>query len=115
MRIEIAREGGPPAEQVYGQLRGLITSGQLAGEERLPSVRQLASDLGIAAGTVAKAYRHLEADGLVVSRTGAGTRVSRSAAPVSQDVARAARALASAARREALSTEDAVRILRAMW
>lgn len=46
---------------------------------------------------------------------GAGTRVSRSAAPVSQEVARAARALTSAARREGLTTEDAVRIVRAMW
>ncbi|QMU97900.1 winged helix-turn-helix transcriptional regulator [Microbacterium esteraromaticum] len=115
MRIEITEQGAPPAEQVYGQLRGLITSGQLAADERLPSVRRLASDLGIAAGTVAKAYRHLESDGLVVSRTGAGTRVSRSATPVSQNVARAARALASAARREGLSAEDAVRILRAVW
>lgn len=115
MRIEIAEHGGPPAEQVYGQLRGLITSGQLASDERLPSVRRLASDLGIAAGTVAKAYRRLEADRLVVTRTGAGTRVSRSATPVSQEVARAARALVSAARREGLNAEDAVRILRAMW
>jgi len=64
---------------------------------------------------VGKAYRRLEADGLVTSRTGAGTRVSRSAAPVSQEVARAARALAAAARREGLGTEDAVRIVRAMW
>ena len=115
MRIEIAPRGAPPAEQVYGQLRGLITSGRLAADERLPSVRQLASDLGVAAGTVAKTYRRLEADGLVTSRTGAGTRVSRSAAPVSQEVARAARALATAARREGLSTEDAVRMVRAMW
>lgn len=115
MRIEIALHGAPPAEQVYGQVRGLITSGQLAADERLPSVRQLASDLGLAVGTVAKAYRRLESDGLVVSRTGAGTRVSRSAAPVSKEVARAARALTSAARREGLSAEDAVRIVRAMW
>ncbi|MBM7467257.1 hypothetical protein [Microbacterium esteraromaticum] len=41
--------------------------------------------------------------------------MSRSAAPVSQEVARAARALTSAARREGLTTEDAVRIVRAMW
>jgi len=115
MRIEIAPDGAPPAEQVYGQVRGLITSGQLAADERLPSVRQLAADLGLAVGTVAKAYRRLESDGLVESRTGAGTRVSRAATPVSREVARAARALASAARREGLSAEDAVRIVRAMW
>ncbi|MDQ4212372.1 GntR family transcriptional regulator [Microbacterium sp. ASV81] len=115
MIISLSPAGGTPSEQVYDQLRGLISTGRLAAEERLPSVRQLASDLGVAPGTVAKAYKQLEEDGLVVSRTGAGTRVSRSATPVSRAVAEAARALAAAARRDGLTTEDAERILRAMW
>lgn len=115
MIISVSPSGGSPAEQVYGQLRGLITSGGLAAGERLPSVRQLASDLGIAAGTVAKAYKQLEADGLVVTRTGAGTRVSRTASAVSQPVADATRALVTAARRDGLTIDDAQRVLRAMW
>lgn len=115
MIISISPTGGTPAEQVHGQLRGLITTGALAAGERLPSVRQLASDLGIAAGTVAKAYRQLEDEGLIISRVGAGTRVSRSASTVSQSVADAARALASAAQRDGLTREDAERVLRAVW
>lgn len=115
MIITLSPTGGTPAEQVHGQLRGLISTGALAGGERLPSVRQLASDLGIAAGTVAKAYRQLEAEGLVTSRVGSGTRVSRAASTVSQSVADAARALASAAKREGMSCDDAERVLRATW
>ncbi|MEV4667029.1 GntR family transcriptional regulator [Microbacterium sp. LWO12-1.2] len=115
MIIALTSTGGTPAEQVHSQLRGLITTGRLAADERLPSVRQLASDLGIAPGTVAKAYRQLEEDGLVVSRTGAGTRVSRAATAVSQEVADAARALADAARRSGLTVSDTEQVLRAMW
>lgn len=115
MIITLSPAGGTPSEQVHGQLRGLITAGRLAADERLPSVRQLATDLAVAPGTVAKAYRQLEAEGLVVSRVGAGTRVSRTAAIVSQEVADAARALAAAARRDGLAPEDAERVLRTMW
>ncbi|SJN32086.1 Transcriptional regulator, GntR family [Microbacterium esteraromaticum] len=115
MIITISPTGGSPAEQVHGQLRGLITAGRLAADERLPSVRQLASDLGVAPGTVAKAYRQLEADGLVTSRVGAGTRVSSSAVTVSKPVAAAARALVAAAQKDGLTQVDAERVLRAMW
>jgi DNA-binding transcriptional regulator YhcF (GntR family) len=48
----------------------------LAAGHRLPPLRQLASDLGLAVGTVARTYRELEAAGLVASRRGGGTRVS---------------------------------------
>lgn len=115
MIIALYTTGGSPAEQVHGQLRGLIAAGRLAADERLPSVRQLATDLGVAPGTVAKAYRQLEAEGLVTSRIGAGTRVSRTAATASRAVADAARALAAAAQHDGLAPEDAERILRAMW
>jgi GntR family transcriptional regulator len=66
----------PPFEQLRRQLVELITSGRLAPGRRLPPVRQLAADLGLAAGTVARTYRELEAEGLVTTRRGGGTRVS---------------------------------------
>ncbi len=66
----------PPYEQLRGQLADLIGSGQLADGERLPPLRQLAGDLGLAVGTVARTYRELEAAGFVRSRRGAGTRVA---------------------------------------
>lgn len=65
----------PPYEQVRAQLVELITAGELTHDERLPPIRQLAADLGLAAGTVARAYRLLEAAGLVRTGRGGGTRV----------------------------------------
>ncbi|MHA6758249.1 GntR family transcriptional regulator [Streptacidiphilus sp. PAMC 29251] len=66
----------PPFEQIRAQLAWLIETGRLPDAQRLPPVRQLAADLGLAAGTVARAYRELEAAHLVRTRRGAGTRVS---------------------------------------
>lgn len=66
----------PPYEQLRRQFVALISAGVLAPGERLPPVRQLAGDLGVAAGTVARAYRELEAAGLVHAKRGGGTRVS---------------------------------------
>jgi DNA-binding transcriptional regulator YhcF (GntR family) len=66
----------PPYVQVRDQIAELIGAGELAADARLPPVRQLAADLGLAAGTVARAYQELEAGGLVVTRRGGGTRVA---------------------------------------
>jgi GntR family transcriptional regulator len=115
MIIALSPEDGSPARQIQDQISGLITTGQLGRGERLPSVRQLASDLGVAPGTVAKAYRSLEVDGLLISRVGSGTRVSDQAALVSSAVAEAARRFAGTARREGLSLEQTVRVLRMTW
>jgi GntR family transcriptional regulator len=69
----------PPYEQLRRQLAELIQSTALAPGDRLPPLRQLAADLGLAIGTVARAYRELESAGLVSSRRGGGTRVSATA------------------------------------
>ena len=69
----------PPFEQVRRQIADLITAGVLAPGLRLPPVRQLAGDLSLAVGTVARAYQELEAAGLVVTRRGGGTTVASSA------------------------------------
>ena len=66
----------PPFEQIRSRVAELIVSGTLAGGERLPAVRQLAGDLRVAPGTVARAYKELETAGLLVTRRGAGTRVA---------------------------------------
>ncbi|SCF04040.1 DNA-binding transcriptional regulator YhcF, GntR family [Micromonospora viridifaciens] len=69
----------PPFEQVRQQITNLIRLGVLTEGQRLPPVRQLAADLGLANGTVARAYQELEAAGLVVTRRAAGTRVASAA------------------------------------
>lgn len=65
----------PPYEQLRAQIITMVASGVLATGSRLPPIRQLAGDLGIASGTVARAYRELERDGVVVSRGRHGTYV----------------------------------------
>lgn len=65
----------PPFEQLRVQIAASIHAGTLEGGRRLPSIRQLAADLDLAPGTVARAYRELEAAGLVESRGRRGTRV----------------------------------------
>lgn len=104
-----------PALDIYRQFRGLIVSGQLGASERLPTVRQTASDLKVAAGTAAKAYRMLERDGLVVTRTAAGTRVSDSAAPLSASVVRRIRDLVKEADAFGANPDDVIAVLRVVW
>jgi DNA-binding transcriptional regulator YhcF (GntR family) len=66
----------PPYEQIKAAVIGLVASGALATGFRLPPIRQLAGDLGLAPNTVARAYRELEADGFVRSRGRRGTTVA---------------------------------------
>lgn len=68
----------PPYEQLRRQLADLIVAGRLGPGDRLPPLRQLAGDLGVAVGTVARTYRELEQEGLLASRRGGGTRVAAS-------------------------------------
>ena len=62
--------------QIRDQLKHQMAAGTLAPGQKLPSSRQLAVDLGVSRITVTNAYAELEADGLVVSRTGSGTYVA---------------------------------------
>lgn len=66
----------PPYEQVQTQISSLIAVGELPPGTRLPTVRSLAADLGVAAGTVARAYKELEAAGLVTTNRRQGTVVA---------------------------------------
>jgi DNA-binding transcriptional regulator YhcF (GntR family) len=59
----------PPFEQIRAGIAELIALGILAAETRLPSVRQLATDLGLAPGTVQHAYTELRTAGLVSARS----------------------------------------------
>lgn len=102
----------PPYEQVRAQLAGHIAAGSLRQGDRLPTIRALAGDLGVATGTVARAYRELEAAGLVTTRRRTGTVVAGAPAPT-EEAQRAAAAYAAAALRSGLSELEAVDLLRA--
>jgi len=76
--IRIAKDGPSPLEQqIYQELRHAIARGEVAAGEPLPSVRQLAGDLGVHWNTVARAYRRLGDEGLVVVRRGRGVVVQK--------------------------------------
>ena len=88
----------PPYEQIRSQVTARVASGELAPGTRLPTVRALATSLGVAANTVARAYRELEHAGVVVTRGRAGTvvsgdRVDRAAKDAAASYAEAMRAL----------------------
>ena len=106
----------PPYEQIRAQLAALIRTGQLVESERLPTVRQLAADLGLAPGTVARAYRELEAAELIRTRRGAGTRVAAlPSEPHTHDadqLTTLARDFTSAARALGADTEDILTAVR---
>ncbi len=65
-----------PFTQIMKQLQGFIERGELAAGDSLPTVRQLAGDLGVAPNTVARAYGQLQEDGWLTSDGRRGTRVA---------------------------------------
>lgn len=66
----------PVYEQIRAQVAAAVAVGTLQPGDRLPASRDLARDLGIAVGTVQRAYGELEAAGVVVSRRRTGTIVA---------------------------------------
>jgi GntR family transcriptional regulator/MocR family aminotransferase len=62
--------------QIYDRVKQAILRGQLLPGHRIPPVRSLAADLGVARGTVVSAYRRLAGEGFVVASGPSGTRVA---------------------------------------
>ncbi|HEV3153172.1 MAG TPA: GntR family transcriptional regulator [Candidatus Baltobacteraceae bacterium] len=65
-----------PFQQIMDQFRNLIERGELRAGDTLPTVRQLAGDLGVAPNTVARAYAELQEEGLLTSNGRRGTTVA---------------------------------------
>jgi len=75
--LTLEPQGGiPPYEQIRAQIAAHVDSGELQPGDRLPTVRRLADDLGVAANTVARAYRELEQSGVIETRGRGGTFVA---------------------------------------
>jgi DNA-binding transcriptional regulator YhcF (GntR family) len=104
----------PPFEQVRRQIAEGAADGSLPAGHRLPTVRSLAETLDLAVNTVAKAYRALEADGVVVTKGRAGTFVA-SRRDVDTSTDDAARELVLRARRQGLSRDETVRLVEQHW
>ncbi len=106
----------PPYAQVREQIGTMIRSGVLVEGARLPAIRHLANDLGVAVNTVGRAYRELELDGLVAPQGRHGTVVRSPAAMRAPErravVASAATAFAIEARHRGMSLDEALEAVR---
>jgi len=108
----------PPYEQLREQIAGLIAAGLLRAGQRLPPVRQVAADLGLAGGTVARAYRELAQAGLVEGGGRHGTLVRSGIRTLADDqfaqgkLSAAADHLASIARDLRLSDDAVLAVVR---
>ena len=104
----------PPYEQLRPQVASPASSGELPAGTKLPTVRALAADLGLAPNTVARAYKELEADGVVVTEGRRGTFVG-SGAPAGAVDADLVTAYVAAARRAGLTLPQATNLVERAW
>lgn len=77
------RCGLPPYHQLVRQVRQALLVGQLNVGDRLPTVKELSTQLAINQNTVLKAYRELEYSGLIAAQPGVGTFIRVSLAGAS--------------------------------
>ncbi|MCP4965578.1 MAG: GntR family transcriptional regulator [bacterium] len=87
----------PVYEQIRSQVVRMVVAGTLQPGTRMPTIRQLANDLKLAKGTVAKAYALLEGSEILESRGHKGTFISAASAQAGGDEAKLDQALADAA------------------
>jgi DNA-binding transcriptional regulator YhcF (GntR family) len=105
----------PPFEQLRRQIGRQVASGVLPAGTRLPTVRALADQVGLAVNTVARVYRELEADGVVVTQGRRGTFVSPTPAASDGNVQAAVAAYVATVRRAGLGLTEAQRLVHEQW
>ena len=89
MHFSINNSSGRPAyQQIIDQVKRDIALGRLVTDEKLPTVRLLASQLTMNPNTIAKAYRQLEREGIIVTRPGAGAFIAKLDSNLSKSVKR---------------------------
>lgn len=101
----------PPFEQLRAQLAQQIMDHTLVVGTRLPTIRRLAADLGLAANTVGRAYRELEEAGLIETRRAAGSFVSAAGENARAQAHRAAADYAAVIARTGIGPDEALRIV----
>ena len=103
----------PPYEQLRAQLARQIQDRSLAVGTRLPTIRRLAADLGLAVNTVGRAYRELEEAGLIETRGRAGSFVTAGGEQALEQAHRAARDYAAVVAGLGIGPTEAIRIVEA--
>jgi GntR family transcriptional regulator len=114
MDIVVMDPGSPvaPFEQVRAQIAAAIEGGILQPADRLPTVRALAAELGLAVNTVARSYRELELEGLVTTNGRHGTFVASDSSVARQQAALEARVFAARMRDLGIGGAEMFAILR---
>ncbi|TDU79017.1 MULTISPECIES: GntR family transcriptional regulator [unclassified Streptomyces] len=107
IRIDASAGAAAPYEQLRAQISEAARAGDLPVGYKLPTVRGLAEELGLAANTVAKAYRALEGDGVIETRGRNGTFVAAAGDGAAREAATAAQAYAERAKRLGLTFDEA--------
>ena len=111
-----------PFEQVRTQIASAVAAGELSAGTKLPTVRALAADLGLATNTVARAYRELEADAVIATHGRRGTFIrsevldENTVHTGAADLARAAAAdYVHTVRGLGLNSQEAARLVENTW
>ena len=113
LAVEVDLSSGvPPYEQIRLQVLAHISARRLGNGDRLPTIRALATDLGLAAGTVARAYSELESAGVVITRRRTGTVVAEGTAAPDDAVRRAAAHVVVVARAAGLGDDEVLDAVR---
>lgn len=105
----------PPYDQLRVQIASRVAAGELSPGTRLPTVRALAAELQLAVNTVARTFRELESDGVVVTEGRRGTFVALSPSAGSDEAAAAAASYVARARRLGLGLTEATRLVERAW
>ncbi len=103
----------PPFEQLRRQIVESVRSGDLVPGAKLPTVRGLADELGLAPNTVAKAYRELERGEVIVTRGRRGSYIAATGDPTRRQAQTAATEYAALIRQLDLTIEDGLQIVTA--
>jgi DNA-binding transcriptional regulator YhcF (GntR family) len=104
----------PLFDQLRTQIIDGVRDGKLPPGTRLPTVRELAGQMGLAVNTVARAYRELETAGILETRGRFGTFVAR-VDPADTAMATAAHTFVTAARALGIEKDDALRYVEAAF
>ncbi|WP_067653161.1 GntR family transcriptional regulator [Nocardia harenae] len=113
LELEITHDSPvPPYEQLRIGVVAQVRSGALTAGTKIPTVRALAGQLGLAPNTVARAYRELEADGVLETRGRQGTFIASSGDPTRDLAGRAATEYVAVVRRLGLDDRSALRYIR---
>ena len=115
----IIQDGSPIYQQIVDYMKRMVSAGMIQDHEEMPSRRVLSAQLKVNPNTIQKAYRILEEEGLIESRTGAKSYVivqeDQSKKLKEQMMENDARAVITSLKQMGITREEAIRWIRDYW